>query len=610
MACCVRCSASTSHNALRRLASSSGTPQLIQRRHQARSASSAAQHVDIPSQEKKGKGKEPVSTGGGAFGGLMRSYGQPLPFSHPHLFPKRLSLSAGADVDPVGGVAVEDLTPGIPSSEYAERRQKLMDALPEGSVVVAMSGRVKPMSGKICYRFRQETNFHYLTGFLEADACVLIEKQSSSLKGYKMTMFVPGRGDEQDEMWNGPRTGTDGAEQFFGADEAYEMDAGRLLTYLRNVLPSYDHVYVEPPASPTNPRPSSRGATFGKSSQGNIIDYLSPPSGNPFDLFSRKAEFETIVKLLQDSRKCRPLHREVEKLRFRKSMNELRLMKRAGNISASAMTSTMGLDIVPGVTTEAHVQAHFEYKCAMATGLSIKPAYVPVVASGSKGLTIHYINNDGVIQDGDLICMDAGAEVDGYASDITRAWPANGKFSGPQRDIYEVLLRTLKGCTALATESQRHSLSDLHRRSVEMLRVEMRDLGGFSSLGAGVLERTLYPHYIGHWLGMDLHDTPTIERSTELEEGVVLTIEPGLYIPFDDRFPKHYQGIGIRLEDDVAVLKDGNVVLSADVPKEIVDVEAACHRFLDVRENTRLMSDKQRLQIDEEQHHAAQSAQQ
>ena len=449
-----------------------------------------------------------------------------------------------------------------------------MDSLPDRAVVVAMAGRVKPMSGKIHYRFRQDSNFLYLCGFMEPDACLILEKDSS-VKGYKMTMYVPSRGDEQDQIWNGPRTGTDGAELYFGADEAYEMDASKLLAHLRQILPACEHVIVDPPAGPTNPRQSSR------SSKPSIVDYLAPPPGNPFDVFSRKSDFEAVTKLLQKS-SCRPLTPYVEKLRFVKSPNELRLMKRAGNISSAAMTQTMGFQTIPGVTIESQIQAHFEYHCSLARGMGIKPAYVPVVASGSKGLTIHYINNDGIIEEGDLICMDAGAEVDGYASDITRAWPSSGRFSGPQRDIYEVLLRVLKGCTLLATESQCYSLSELHRRSVEMLRVELRDLGGFDN-APGTLERVLYPHYIGHWLGIDLHDTPSIERSTKIREGVVLTIEPGLYIPFDDRFPKAYQGIGIRLEDDIAVLKDSNTVLSANAPKEVVDVEAACQRVLDRR---------------------------
>ena len=522
-----------------------------------------------------------------------RTYGQPLPFTHPHFFPKRLSLSAGAGIDPSGEVALDELTPGIPASEYEERRRQLINSLPKGSVVVAMSGRVKSMSGKIFYRFRQESNFFYLTGFLEPDACLILEKNESSLKGYKMTMFVQGRGDEQDEMWNGSRTGVDGVEKFFGADEAYEMDPSKLLSHLKLVLPQCERIYVEPPSGPTVPRQSSRAGSLKDS--GNIVNYLSPPAGNPFDLFARKTDFEAVVKLLQDSRKCESLNKVVDKRRFRKSMNELRLMKRAGDISAAAMTKAMGFPVEPGVTLESQIQAHFEYHCSLARGMGIKPAYVPVVASGSKGLTIHYINNDGVVQDGDLICMDAGAEVDGYASDITRAWPANGRFSGPQRDIYEVLLRVLKGCTKLTTESQCYSLTELHRRSVEMLTTELKDLG-FGNLGVGTLERTLYPHYIGHWLGIDLHDTPTVERSTALQEGVVVTIEPGLYIPFDDRFPKEYQGIGIRVEDDVAVLKEGNVVLSASAPKEVVDVEAACQRFLD--------SPSHKQQLREERMHA------
>ena len=176
----------------------------------------------------------------------------------------------------------------------------------------------------------------------------------------------------------------------------------------------------------------------------------------------------------------------------------------------------------------------------------------------------------------DILSVDAGCEFVGYASDITRTMPtgADGRFTPAQRDIYEVLLRTLKACTKLATERQGYSLAELHRRSVEMLSVELRALG--FSLGTGVLERTLYPHYLGHWLGIDLHDTSTVERSTRLQEGMVFTIEPGLYIPDDSAFPKEYRGIGMRVEDDIAVGERDSLVLSADAPKEVVDIEAVC----------------------------------
>ena len=175
-----------------------------------------------------------------------------------------------------------------------------------------------------------------------------------------------------------------------------------------------------------------------------------------------------------------------------------------------------------------------------------------------------------------MLSVDAGCEFGGYASDITRTFPTdrNGRFSGPQRDLYEALLATLKNCTRLATASQGYSLSHLHRRSVEMLGAELRALG--FNLGRGVLERVLYPHYIGHWLGIDLHDTSSVERGRRFEPGMVITIEPGLYVPDDPAFPAAFRGLGMRVEDDVAIGDTDNIVLSADAPKEVADIEAVC----------------------------------
>ncbi|GAK66642.1 peptidase M24 [Moesziomyces antarcticus] len=552
-----------------------------------RTASSAARPTDDVDPYHTANASSSSASSSSNLSGRQRTYGQPLPHSHPHLFPRRGVLGSEdallrpGDALPhddmydagAGIVATEQLTPGIPKSEYEERRKKLMDRLPDNSVVVAMSGRVKSMSGNIFYKFRQETNFWYLTGFQEPDSAVILEKDASSARGYKMTMFVQKR-DEHNETWNGPRTGLDGAVDVFGADEAYELDPAILLNHLKQILPRYTHVYVESPTQPTTPR---RSASSAQSKAGNLLNYLSPPSTTALDVFAKKSDFDAVVKLLGDTRKCHSLAREVERLRFVKSRNELRIMKRAGRASGEAMSETMGF-VRPGVS-EAQLQAVFEYNCGLRG--SQRPAYVPVVASGSNALTIHYVNNDRLVRPDQLVCIDAGGELDGYASDITRAFPSNadGRFSSAQRDLYSAVLNVLKSCTQLATEEQCFTLADLHRRSVDFLRQELRQIG--FHLTGGTLERVLYPHYIGHWLGIDLHDCASVERTTRLESGVVVTVEPGVYVPYDDAFPKHFQGIGIRVEDDIAVGETDNIVLSSAAPKEVVDVEAACARYLD-----------------------------
>ncbi|KAE8192884.1 hypothetical protein CF328_g5217 [Tilletia controversa] len=591
-------------------ASASASTSLLARSHS--SAAAAARHVNLKSPAKASAEKSgSAGASAGANAARTRVYGQPLPHTHPHLFPRRVPgehelmpttlggphnmflpvqgssqqlLLGGGAADDVG-VAFDELTPGITAAEYETRRRRLMERLPEGSVVVAMSGRAKSMSGNIFYRFRQETNFWYLTGFQEPDAALILEKNSSP-RGFKMTMFVQAR-DEHNETWNGPRTGVDGAHDIFGADEALEMDPSTLLSHLKQILPQYTHIYVEPPNGPTNPRTSSASR-----SKPNIINFLSPVSPTGYDIFSKKSDFEGVVKLLGDTKRCHSLAREVEWFRARKSPAEVRAMRRAADVSAAAMMRVMGYPAVhrarygaAAPVSEAQLQATFEYECALRGAQ--RPAYVPVVASGANACTIHYVNNDHLVGPGQagMVCIDAGCELDGYASDITRAFPVSadlgGKFNSPQRDLYEAVLSTLKAVTKLVSVQSGYSLSELHRRSVELLREELNAIGGFQ-LGTDVLERSLFPHYIGHFLGIDLHDTASIPRSTKLEEGMVITVEPGLYVSEgDDRFPREFWGLGIRVEDDVLVQAMGQVVLSANAPKEVVDVEACCQGLLE-----------------------------
>lgn len=380
-----------------------------------------------------------------------------------------------------------------------------------------------------------------------------------------MTLFVAPR-QASKELWDGPTCGLDGAVEVFGADHAEPNDPSVLLHVLKKTLASAEHLYVDMPSQATVPRLSQRTQRF------SLHDFLAPPSPTGFDLFARKTDFDNVVRLLSDRRNTHSLQREMDVLRSRKSANELRVMRHAGAISGAAMTEVMR--VVRPHLAESEAQAVFEYECARRG--AARQAYVPVFASGRNALMIHYVRNDCLIGDQQVLSVDAGCEFAGYASDITRTMPtaADGRFTPAQRDIYEVLLRVLKGCTALATERQGYSLSELHRRSVEMLSSELRALG--FSLSYGVLERTLYPHYLSHWLGIDLHDTSTVERSTRLQEGMVFTIEPGLYIPDDPAFPKAYRGIGMRVEDDVAVGAAEPYVLSADAPKEVVDIEAVC----------------------------------
>jgi intermediate cleaving peptidase 55 len=281
-------------------------------------------------------------------------------------------------------------------------------------------------------------------------------------------------------------------------------------------------------------------------------------------------------------------------------------MRRSGQIAGLAHNSTMRFSNTGLARSEWDLERHFEYVSGLLG--ATRMAYVPVVAGGERGCTIHYTDNDHLLDkvggssakkgEGHLVTMDAGVEYAGYTSDITRAWPVSFaprgessetvKWTTPQLHLYEALLRVLKECTACCTEDQGYTQRALHTKSVDLLRVELKDLGIDLKAG-GDLEKILYPHYLSHNLGLDLHDVPSpTSRTSLLALGQTLTIEPGLYIPplgslqshrLSSFIPDHFRGIGMRVEDDVAVGSDRNqgpVVLSQEAVKEVQDIIDVC----------------------------------
>ncbi|WVR05690.1 hypothetical protein IAU60_002714 [Kwoniella sp. DSM 27419] len=480
-------------------------------------------------------------------------HGQPNPASHPHL------------------VREGQLTPGVPGEEYENRRRKLMEYLGDGAKVICMGGTVRLMSQSIFYRFRQSTDFYYLTGLHEPDATVVLESAPNTPRGYKYTLFVPPK-DAHDAIWDGERAGVEGAIDIFGADEAYPNTS--LSTFLPNLLSvsAGQSVYA---ALPPKPSPSASSQPFQPPSprrRSSLLKLFSSASSselNPSD------PPHLLLAAALSSEHAQALEKPIQQLRMVKSPLELKMMKRAAEISSHAHTRVMR-HAREGVR-ERELEAVFEYECALQG--SERQAYVPVVASGANALVIHYTRNDCVLDSNDLVLIDAGCEYNMYTSDITRTFPVSGRFSAPQRDLYEAVLNAQKECIRRCTVEGNVSLSELHRASCGLLLEELRQIG--FKLTVGDVERTLYPHFLSHHLGSDLHDCPTRDRSGLLVEGNVISIEPGVYVPFDNRFPKHFHGLGVRIEDEVAFTKDGPLVLSANAPKEVVDVEAACQGLLD-----------------------------
>ncbi|KAJ3162434.1 hypothetical protein HDU86_004915 [Geranomyces michiganensis] len=359
-----------------------------------------------------------------------------------------------------------------------------------------------------------------------------------------MILFVRPR-DTSREIWDGPRAGLEGAKRYFGADEAREIDT----------LPAYINSLASSPAGPVytdlslGPKLSSRDSSITSMLRNSILG----SSGQ------HTAAFEPLKPLLND-------------LRLSKSPAETAVMRQAGRITGRAFVDMMKAT-KPGVGEhDLWAVAEHSVKRRGASRL----AYVPVVAGGKNALTIHYVLNDQLLDDGTMVLVDAGGEYGGYASDVTRTWPVNGKFSKEQRALYNAVLRVQRTCIAKCSGDAAVSLDDLQREAFELLRGECSTLFG-RTLSNKEMNR-LYPHHVGHWLGLDVHDTQSVHRTTRLQPGMVVTIEPALYIPDSPDFPEAYRGIGVRIEDDVVVGGKETgwapTVLSVEAPKEVEDIEA------------------------------------
>jgi len=378
-----------------------------------------------------------------------------------------------------------------------------------------------------------------------------------------MTLFCAGK-DSHEEKWVGAKTGPHEATTLFSADEARSI--GHFATHLRSITSLYSHIYVDLSPLSSTPRPSSP-----KSTSKSILRYLSSRRQGG------ESEIDEILESLSGSKR-RSLAPRVAKLRAIKSPAELKVMRGAGDISGRALAKTMRFTR-PGLS-ESAIAAHFEYMCCLAG--SQRPAYVPVVASGPNSLIIHYTSNNQIVRENEMVLMDAGCEFNGYASDITRTYPASGRFTPAQRELYVAVLSAQKALIPLCTEASGMSLHDLHVRSMELLSIELRQLGfnSVSNTGRGGDLDVLFPHYLSHPMGIDLHESENFDRMAPLKAGMVITIEPGIYVPPTPNFPKWFHNMGIRIEDDVVVGKEHPIILSVSAPKEIADVEGACQGLL------------------------------
>ncbi len=445
--------------------------------------------------------------------------------------------------------------PVIPKEEFAARRRRLLDRLGKDAIAVVPSGGLKVRNRDAEYPFRQDSDFHYLTGFNEPEA---------------VAVFVPGREtgeyvlfcrekDEKAERWTGIRAGTEGVKNLHGADDAHSIsDLNKLMPQL---LTGRDQVHYDLGANPD----------FDQHMMGWI---------NHLRAKARAGIRAPHVIVMLD----RILH----DMRLFKSEAEIAVMRHAAQVSARAHTRAMQV-CKPG-KFEYEIEAEFLHEFRRER---MEPAYTTIVGGGKNACILHYIENNAKLQDSDLLLIDAGAEYECYAADITRTFPVSGKFSPEQRALYQVVLDAQKAAIDQARPGK--TWDDPHQAAVRVLAQGLIDVGIFSGTLEEVLKkpeitadepereepyRQFYMHKTGHWLGMDVHDVGDYKSGDNwrtLEPGMVLTVEPGLYISPADNVDPKWWNIGIRIEDDVLITADGNEVLTRDVVKEIDDIEALMH---------------------------------
>ncbi|KAL2119647.1 hypothetical protein VTJ04DRAFT_6608 [Mycothermus thermophilus] len=467
-------------------------------------------------------------------------FGQPVHETHPHM------LKPG------------EITPGITAQEYADRRARLAFSLPDGAIALLPSSNIQYRSGAVFFPFRQESNFLYLTGFSEPQSLAVIRKTGPSLGDYTFHLFCRPK-DPFAEQWSGPWSGLRAAEDVFNADEALSIHD--LPSLLPKLLRSASRIYTDVPLSSPSPSPSTTTPFSISSSSSN-----SNPS--------------TLLPHLLRPYPTSPLSPLLNPLRAIKSPSEIACMRHAGLVSGRAITSAMRRPWA----SEHDLQAYLAHAFSQ-SGLS-GPAYVPVVAGGRRGRLIHYTHNTAQLhpERGETVLVDAGGEYGWYATDITRVWPLNGKFTPAQRDLYSAVLVAQRECVALCRADAGLSLDEIHREAERVLQRELTRLGfsfgstvtsfaGFGRGGGDVMS-TLFPHHVGHYVGLDIHDVPGYPRSVPLRAGHVVTIEPGVYVPDDDRFPKHFRGLAVRIEDTVCVDEEAPMVLTPEAVKEVEDIEA------------------------------------
>ncbi len=432
----------------------------------------------------------------------------------------------------------------LTQADFQERRDRLAAQMGPNSIAIIATSPEVMRNRDADYKFRADSSFFYLTGFAEPEAVAVIETDASC-EDYTYSLFCRER-DREMEIWNGYRAGIDGAVDDYDADEAYAIDL--LDEEIIEKLLNKDKLFYR----------IGQRAEF----DARVAQWIAKATGETRRGTSAPAQ---IVQL----------DRIVDEMRLHKSDKEIQLMQIASNISAEAHTRAM--QTVQPNMMEYALEAELNYIFGKN---GCVPSYNSIVGGGENGCILHYVENNKQLKDGDLVLIDAACEYELYASDITRTFPVNGKFSPEQKALYQVVLDAQ--IAAIDAVRIGNSYKEPHNIAVQILVQGLLDLGIMQGDFDEIIEtesyRQFYMHGTGHWLGMDVHDVGSYKHGEdwrEYEEGMVVTVEPGLYIaPDDETVDVKWRGIGIRIEDDVVATSNGPLVLTKNVVKTVEDIEA------------------------------------
>ena len=424
-------------------------------------------------------------------------------------------------------------------SDLKKRRNILMDKIGNDSVLIIPSARHYKRTRDVEYPYRQDSDFFYLTGFGESDSLMMLIPDR---KNGQFILFCKDK-DPIKERWDGPIAGPIEAKKDFDADQSYAIDN------IEELLPNLI--------------------------KGKKLIFAPYDKDEKFSLRLKKwiQSSDRLLKIKNSKTKILNSSNILNEIRLIKSESEIRKIRKAARIAVDAHRKTMSK--VKTFRYEYELEAEIKYEFAKSNSTS---SYIPIVGSGKNSCVLHYNSNNSVLKDGDLVLIDAGCETEFYASDITRTYPVNGKFTRQQKEIYNIVLDAQKA--AISQVIRGHKFSDPHDAAVIIITEGLTKIGllkgNISDLIKEKLYKRFFMHRTSHWIGMDVHDVGDYMIDNEwrsLENGMVLTIEPGIYIDDSEDIPEEYRKIGVRIEDMVLVNNSSPEVMTCGLEKEINEIE-------------------------------------